>query len=181
MHSEYLRSCYLRNEFARGEFEIDGNRLDPGLVDIDTYVLAAVDDHIVPWTSGYKTTQLLGGKSRFVLSSSGHIAGIVNPPNPKAKHWVNDSLPADPQEWKANAQLVNATWWQDWTAWIAERGGGMVSRPITWAMKIIRRSRKPRAVTSGPPRDPLAGSRRLGHIRAFDSRSTHCGAQNRIR
>jgi polyhydroxyalkanoate synthase len=126
MHSEYLRSCYLRNEFARGEFEIDGDRLDPGLVDVDTYVLAAVDDHIVPWTSGYKTTQLLGGKSRFVLSSSGHIAGIVNPPNPKAKHWVNDSLPPDPHEWKANAQLVNATWWQDWTAWIGERGGPMV-------------------------------------------------------
>jgi polyhydroxyalkanoate synthase subunit PhaC len=129
MHSEYLRSCYLRNEFARGEFEINGDRLDPGLVDIDTYVLAAVDDHIVPWTSGYKTTQLLGGKSRFVLSSSGHIAGIVNPPNPKAKHWVNDSLPADPQEWKADAQLVEATWWQDWTAWIAERGGDMNPAP----------------------------------------------------
>ena len=129
MHSEYLRSCYLRNEFARGEFEIDGNRLDPSLVDIDTYVLAAVDDHIVPWTSGYKTTQLLGGKSRFVLSSSGHIAGIVNPPSPKAKHWVNDSLPADPHEWKANAQLVDATWWQDWTAWIAERGGEMIPAP----------------------------------------------------
>ena len=129
MHSQYLRSCYLRNEFARGEFEIDGNRLDPSLVDIDTYVLAAVDDHIVPWTSGYKTTQLLGGKSRFVLSSSGHIAGIVNPPNPKAKHWVNDSLPADPHEWKANAELVTATWWQDWTAWIAERGGEMIPAP----------------------------------------------------
>jgi polyhydroxyalkanoate synthase len=129
MHSEYLRSCYLRNEFARGEFEIDGKRLDPGRVDIDTFVLAAVDDHIVPWTSGYKTTQLLGGKSRFVLSSSGHIAGIVNPPNPKAKHWVNESLPADPHEWKANAELVNATWWQDWTAWIGERGGDMVPAP----------------------------------------------------
>jgi poly[(R)-3-hydroxyalkanoate] polymerase subunit PhaC len=127
MHSEYLRSCYLHNEFARGEFEIDGDRLDPGLVDVDTYVLAAVDDHIVPWTSGYKTTQLLGGKSRFVLSSSGHIAGIVNPPNPKAKHWVNDNLPADPHEWNANAQLVDATWWQDWTAWIGERGGPMVA------------------------------------------------------
>jgi polyhydroxyalkanoate synthase len=129
MHSEYLRSCYLRNEFARGEFEIEGNRLDPGLVDIDTYVLSAVGDHVVPWTSGYKTTQLLGGKSRFVLSSSGHIAGIVNPPNPKAKHWVNDSLPADPLEWKADAQLVDATWWQDWTAWIAERGGEMIPAP----------------------------------------------------
>jgi polyhydroxyalkanoate synthase len=129
MHSEYLRSCYLRNEFARGEFEIDGNRLDPGLVDVDTYVLAAVDDHVVPWTSGYKTTQLLGGKSRFVLSSSGHIAGIVNPPKPRAKHWVNDSKPDDPLEWKADAQLVEATWWQDWTAWIAERGGEMIPAP----------------------------------------------------
>jgi polyhydroxyalkanoate synthase subunit PhaC len=129
MHSEYLRSCYLRNEFARGEFEIDGNRLDPGLVDVDTYVLAAVDDHIVPWTSGYKTTQLLGGKSRFVLSSSGHIAGIVNPPNPKAKHWVNGGQPADPHEWKAQAELVDATWWQDWTPWIAERGEDMIPAP----------------------------------------------------
>jgi polyhydroxyalkanoate synthase len=129
MHSEYLRSCYLRNEFARGEFEVDGNRVDPGLVDVDAYVLAAVDDHVVPWTSGYKTTQLLGGKNRFVLSSSGHIAGIVNPPSPKAKHWVNDSLPADPHEWKEHAQLVEATWWQDWTAWIAERGGDRVPAP----------------------------------------------------
>jgi polyhydroxyalkanoate synthase len=129
MHSEYLRSCYLRNEFSRGEFEIDGNRVDPSHVDIDTYVLAAVDDHVVPWTSGYMTTQLLGGKSRFVLSSSGHIAGIVNPPSPKAKHWVNDSLTADPHEWKSHAQLVEATWWQDWTAWIAERGGDMVPAP----------------------------------------------------
>jgi poly[(R)-3-hydroxyalkanoate] polymerase subunit PhaC len=129
MHSEYLRSCYLRNEFARGELEIDGDRLDPGLVDIDTYVLSAVDDHIVPWTSGYKTTQLLGGKSRFVLSTSGHIAGIVNPPSPKAKHWVNDGLPADPHEWKANAELVDDTWWQDWTAWIGERGGEMIPAP----------------------------------------------------
>ncbi|MBS1693321.1 MAG: alpha/beta fold hydrolase [Actinobacteria bacterium] len=129
MHSEYLRSCYLGNEFARGEFEIDGSRLDPGLVDVDAYVLSAVDDHIVPWTSGYKTTQLLGGKNRFVLSTSGHIAGIVNPPNPKAKHWVNDSLPADPNEWKANAQLVDATWWQDWTTWIGERGGPKVPAP----------------------------------------------------
>jgi polyhydroxyalkanoate synthase len=129
MHSEYLRSCFLRNEFARGEFQIDGDRLDPGLIDIDTYVLAAVDDHIVPWLSGYKTAQLIGGKTRFVLSTSGHIAGVINPPSPKAKHWVNDTLPADPHEWKANADLVDGTWWHDWTAWIAEQGGEMIPAP----------------------------------------------------
>ncbi len=129
MHSRYLRSCYLNNEFARGEFEIDGHKLDPGKVDVDTYVLSAVDDHIVPWVSGYKTTQLLGGHSRFVLSTSGHIAGIVNPPGPKAKHWTNDNLPTDPQEWKDGAHLTDGTWWNDWTRWIAKQGGPKVAAP----------------------------------------------------
>jgi len=129
MHSQYLRSCYLNNEFARGEFEIDGQKLQPGKVDIDTYVLAAVDDHIVPWVSGYKTTQLFGGDNRFVLSTSGHIAGIVNPPNPKAKHWTNDHHPADPQEWKDGAELQAGTWWEDWTGWIATQGGPKVAAP----------------------------------------------------
>ena len=129
MHSRYLRACYLHNEFARGEFEIDGELLDPGKIDIDTYVLAAVDDHIVPWVSAYKTTQLLGGDSRFVLSTSGHIAGIVNPPSPKARHWSNDTLPADPLEWKDNAQLHVGTWWEDWTRWIAKQGGPKVAAP----------------------------------------------------
>jgi len=82
MHSEYLRACYLKNKFARGEFEVDGRKLDPASVKIDTYVLSAVDDHIVPWVSGYKTTQLLGGHNPYVLSNSGHIAGIVPPPAP---------------------------------------------------------------------------------------------------
>ena len=127
MHSRYLRSCFLRNEFARGEFEIDGHRLDPGKVDIDTYVLSAVDDHIVPWVSAYKTTQLFNGDRRFVLSTSGHIAGIVNPPRPKSMHWTNDALPVDPQEWKANAVLQPGTWWEDWATWIANEGGPKVA------------------------------------------------------
>jgi polyhydroxyalkanoate synthase len=131
MHSRYLRSCFLHNEFARGEFEVDGQKLDPGKVDVDTYVLSAVDDHIVPWVSGYKTTQLLGGRNRFVLSTSGHIAGIVNPPGPKAKHWTNDDLPADPLEWKEGAQLQTGTWWEDWARWIAKQGGPKVAPPAS--------------------------------------------------
>jgi polyhydroxyalkanoate synthase len=135
MHSQYLRSCYLHNEFARGEFEVDGQRLDPTKVDVDTYVLAAVDDHIVPWVSGYKTTQLFGGNNRFVLSTSGHIAGIVNPPGPKAKHWTNNAHPADPQEWKDNATLQTGTWWEDWTKWIAKQGGPKVAAPASLGNK----------------------------------------------
>jgi len=146
MHSRYLRSCYLNNEFARGEFEIDGQKLLPGKVDVDTYILAAVDDHIVPWVAGYKTTQLLGGNKRFVLSTSGHIAGIVNPPGPKAKHWTNDATPADPQEWKDNAQLQDGTWWDDWTAWIDKQGGPSVAAPRQLGSK------------AHPPIEPAPGS-----------------------
>ena len=129
MHSQYLRSCYLNNEFARGEFEIDGQKLDPSKVEIDTYVLSAVDDHIVPWVSGYKTTQVLGGHNRFVLSTSGHIAGIVNPPGPKPKHWTNDARPADAEAWKEGARLQEGTWWEDWAEWIAAQGGPLVAPP----------------------------------------------------
>jgi polyhydroxyalkanoate synthase subunit PhaC len=146
MHSRYLRSCYLNNEFARGEFEIDGQKLLPGKVDVDTYILSAVDDHIVPWVSGYKTTQLLGGNNRFVLSTSGHIAGIVNPPGPKAKHWTNDATPADPAEWKETAQLQDGTWWQDWTAWIDKQGGASVAAPRRLGSK------------EHPPIEPAPGS-----------------------
>src|SRR5450631_2301552 len=135
MHSEYLRSCYLNNEFARGEFEIAGHKLEPGKVDVDTYVLSAAHDHIVPWVSGYKTTQLLGGHSRYVLSTSGHIAGIVNPPGPKAKHWTNDAHPADPQEWKDGATLQSGTWWDDWTKWVAKQGGPKVAAPAKLGSK----------------------------------------------
>jgi len=135
MHSQYLRSCYLHNEFARGELEIDGQKLDPRKVDLDTYVLSAVDDHIVPWVSGYRTTQLFSGCNRFVLSTSGHIAGVVNPPSPKAKHWTNDARPADPQQWKDGAQLQERTWWEDWAEWIDARGGAMVAPPPTLGSK----------------------------------------------
>lgn len=136
MHSEYLRACYLDNKLARGEFEVDGQQVDPAKVEIDTYLLAAVDDHIVPWQSAYKTAHLFGGRNRFVLSTSGHIAGIVNPPSPKAKHWVNeDALPQDPLEWKAGAELHQGTWWEDWSAWIAARGGPEVDARTTLGNK----------------------------------------------
>ena len=127
MHSRYLRACYLNNEFARGEFEVDGEKVDPRKVDVDTYIVSAIADHIVPWVAGYQTTQLLGGNHRFVLSTSGHIAGIVNPPNPKAKHWTNEDLPADAHVWREQAELHEASWWEDWIEWIGSRGGPKVA------------------------------------------------------
>jgi polyhydroxyalkanoate synthase subunit PhaC len=124
MHSFYLRSCYLENELARGELELAGTRLRLEDVSADTYVLAAKEDHIAPWGSSYRTTQLLrGSKVRFVLSSAGHIAGIVHPPNPKSRHWTLDELPPDPDDWVASASEHEGSWWEDWAAWIETRAG----------------------------------------------------------
>jgi polyhydroxyalkanoate synthase len=128
MHSFYLRSCYLDNQLAKGEMELAGQRLDLGEVTEDMYLVAAEQDHITPWRSCYRGARLTGGPVRFVLSNSGHIAGVVNPPNPKSRHWVTETvqgknLPADPDEWHKQAVEHKTTWWEDWSTWIAERGG----------------------------------------------------------
>jgi len=96
---------------------------------MDSYVVAGVTDHITPWTSSYNTTQLVKGDTRFVLSSSGHIAGIVNPPSPKSRYWTNDELPSDPDAWRAGAELHEGSWWEEWTRWAAERSGGQREPP----------------------------------------------------
>ena len=130
MHSFYLEHCYGENELARGEMELAGAPLQLDRIAADIYLLAAKEDHIVPWTSAYKATQLFTGAVRYVLSSSGHIAGIVNPPNPKARHWTGDALPADPQAWLADATQHDDSWWHDWVAWIGERAGSRREPPL---------------------------------------------------
>ncbi|WP_420638746.1 PHA/PHB synthase family protein [Candidatus Poriferisocius sp.] len=129
MHSSYLRRCYLQNQFAHNAFEIDGTPVIPGHITQDCYVLSAIDDHIVPWTAAYRTATLLGGHNRFVLSTSGHIAGIVNPPGPKARHWTNDHIAEEPDQWLEGAEQHQDTWWEDWARWIGERAGKKVDAP----------------------------------------------------
>ena len=129
MHSFYLRSCYLRNELAKGEMELAGTRLRLDELTQDAYIVAAVNDHITPWKGSYKTTHLLKSDVRFVLSSSGHIAGIVNPPSSKAKHWTNEQLPPTPEAWLDTATEHQGSWWEDWTAWIDERAGAKRRAP----------------------------------------------------
>ena len=92
MHSFYLRSLYLRNDLAGGRLKLAGQRLALGKVGSDAYVVGAVNDHIVPWTASYQATRLLGGNVRYVLSSGGHVAGIVNPPGPKAWYEAGDRI-----------------------------------------------------------------------------------------
>lgn len=132
MHSHYLRSCYLENRFARGELELAGVRLDPSATTASLYVVGAEEDHIAPWLAAYKATRVLGGSdTTFVLSSSGHIAGIVNPPGGKRVYFTNSQLTADPLEWRLAAKEHKGSWWEDWIGWIGARAGGLREPPPT--------------------------------------------------
>jgi polyhydroxyalkanoate synthase len=95
----------------------------------DTYVVGAINDHIVPWHASYQATRLLGGDVRYVLSSGGHVAGIVNPPGPKAWYEAADSNPAAAADWRAGATRQAGSWWEDWTTWAQERAGSRVRPP----------------------------------------------------
>ena len=129
MHSFYLRSLYIRNELARGELELAGQQLSLGDVKNDTYVVGAINDHIVPWPASYRATSLLGGDVRYVLSSGGHVAGIVNPPGPKPWYEIADSYPADAASWQAAVTRHAGSWWEDWTKWSQARAGHLVRPP----------------------------------------------------
>ncbi len=129
MQSFFLRQCWMDNALAQDRLELAGERLVVTDIDVDTYIVAAMEDHIVPWRNSYRTTQLLKGDCRFVLSSSGHIAGIVNPPNPKSKLWTNDETPPDADKWWEGTTEHRETWWTDWIEWIVPRSGPLGPPP----------------------------------------------------
>jgi polyhydroxyalkanoate synthase len=129
MHSFYLRSFYIGNALAKKELTLAGVRLFLADVKSDAYVVGAVNDHIVPWHASYQATRLLGGHVRYVLSSGGHIAGIVNPPGPKAWHETACEYPPAADDWRAHATRSDGSWWQDWTDWAAERAGPLGAPP----------------------------------------------------
>jgi polyhydroxyalkanoate synthase len=147
MHLEYLRSCYLENRLAKGEMSLADERLDLGQIHQDGYVVTAEDDHIAPWPAVFSGARLLGGTVRFVLSNSGHIAGVVNPPSPKSKHWYSesDTLPEESDAWRSQATEQTKSWWEDWTEWIAQHAGE-------------RRDPRPLGNATHPPREDAPGS-----------------------
>ena len=113
------------NQLARpGASTMRGTPVDLSAVDLDAYVVAGVADHLCPWQNCYRTTQLLGGRTRFVLSTSGHIAAIVNPPgNKKASFHAGDGTFADAEKWLENAEKTAGSWWDDYTSWLVEHTG----------------------------------------------------------
>jgi polyhydroxyalkanoate synthase subunit PhaC len=127
MHSFYLRKMYQENLLVRpGGITLGRVPLDLRRIRIPSFLLSTREDHIAPWRSTYAATQLYSGPVRFVLSASGHIAGVVNPPGSKYGHWVNDSNPPTPEEWLAGATQVPDSWWPGWELWVAQYAGGEV-------------------------------------------------------
>ena len=132
LHRDFIHIA-LDNSFVHpGTLDVLGSPVDLGAVDLDTYFVAGASDHIVPWESAYNGAQLFGGERRFVLSRSGHIQALVNPPIPdssRSSFRVTDELPGSADEFLASARQVPGSWWSDWDAWLAERSGELKSAP----------------------------------------------------
>jgi polyhydroxyalkanoate synthase len=131
MHSQYLRACYLNNLLVQpGAFVIDGTPVDVGLVETPLFVLGSEKDHIAPWRTTYRTTQLVAGEVRYVLSPSGHIAGMVSPPGSSNTYYRRrQDCPPTADEWLDAAERVTGSWWEEWTAWAASRSGEQAAPP----------------------------------------------------
>jgi len=129
-----------------GTLEVLGTSIDLSKVDCDTYLVAGMTDHIVPWEGAYATTQILGGETEFVLGSSGHIQSLVNPPtNPKARFFTGGDLSGSARDWLASATETRGSWWPHWLAWLEARSGGRRPAPAELGS------------AAHPPLDPAPG------------------------
>jgi polyhydroxyalkanoate synthase subunit PhaC len=124
LHRDFIDIAIGNSLTEPGTATMLGTPVDLGTISVDSYVTAGIADHLCPWQACYRTTQLLGGESRFVLSTSGHIASLVNPPgNPKSTFQVAESNPADADTWLTQAETVPGSWWPDYMTWLGERAG----------------------------------------------------------
>jgi polyhydroxyalkanoate synthase len=141
MHAFYLRKMYQENKLIEpGGIELAGVPIDLRKVNVPTYILSAREDHIAPWTSTYAATQLYSGQNRFVLSASGHIAGVVNPPAAKKYcYWVNTKNPKTPEAWLEGTAQHEGSWWTDWNGWLGKNTGKQVParKPGSGKLKAI--------------------------------------------
>ena len=125
----YLRNMYLENNLrVPGRLEMLGEKVDLGKLDMPAYLMAAREDHIVPWKSAYVARNLLGGETTFALGASGHIAGAINPASKNRRsYWTASVKPTDPDEWLEQAQEHKGSWWLHWIEWLGEQGGKKVA------------------------------------------------------
>ncbi|WP_409020800.1 class I poly(R)-hydroxyalkanoic acid synthase [Brevundimonas vesicularis] len=127
LHMAYLRQMYGQNALAKGEFELGGDRVDLSRVTIPLYFQASREDHIAPMNSVYRSARLFGGPVTYTLAGSGHIAGVINPPEAKKyQHWTNPALPETLAEWQAGAESHPGSWWNHWAGWLKPLSGKQV-------------------------------------------------------
>ena len=138
MHSFYLRKMYQENLLSKaGGITLSGVPIDLRKIKTPAYFLSTREDHIAPWKSTYRGTQLLSGPKRFVLAASGHIAGVVNPPDSgKYSHWISKDLPNDAEEWFKGATEMAGSWWPDWHRWVTALGKEQVPARIPGKGKL---------------------------------------------
>ena len=129
MYDYYLKEMYIENRLqSPGALTMCGVPIDLGEIVAPTYVYASREDHIVPWRTAFRTTSLVGGEVTFVLGSSGHIAGVVNPVNSSRRnYWTADTLVENPDDWLLHAKSYAGSWWPHWYAWLAPHGGKQVA------------------------------------------------------
>jgi polyhydroxyalkanoate synthase subunit PhaC len=133
LHRDFIH-IGLENSFTRpGALEVLGKPVDLAAVHIDTYFVAGLNDHIVPWESAYKGASLFGGPRRFVLSNSGHVQSLINPPSPNSRSSfrVADNLPEQPERFLEDTPILPGSWWSDWDAWLHTRSGELKPAPKT--------------------------------------------------
>ncbi|MDQ2963506.1 MAG: class I poly(R)-hydroxyalkanoic acid synthase [Pseudomonadota bacterium] len=131
MYAYYLRNMYLENRLREPRaLTMCGEPIDLSRIAMPSYVYASREDHIVPWRSAYRTIELVESDVTFVLGASGHIAGVVNPPQRKRRnYWTNELLTEDPEDWLVRAQSHPGSWWPDWTAWLVQHAGALRQAP----------------------------------------------------
>ncbi len=134
MHQFYLRELYLNNRLAKkDDLTVGGRSIDMGRVKQPLYSVGTEQDHIVPWKESFKTIDLVGGPTRYVLATSGHILGIVSPPvePPKRRYWVSDvKKGTEVDAWLEKTEKVPGSWWEDWTAWLKPQCGKKQKPPV---------------------------------------------------
>ncbi|HSD93744.1 MAG TPA: class I poly(R)-hydroxyalkanoic acid synthase [Methyloceanibacter sp.] len=139
-HAFYLREFYHLNRLAKGEMRLGGVRLDLGKVKMPIYELFTKEDHIAPAASVFRGSKLFGGPVRHVMAGSGHIAGVVNPPEKKKYQFWSDGKPSSLEEWQTTGRETKGSWWPDWTTWLAQYSGPKVparnpSNGPLWALE----------------------------------------------
>jgi polyhydroxyalkanoate synthase len=132
IHADFLDLISTNPFVNAGQLEVCGRPLDMKQLNLDSYVIAGVTDHITPWQGCYNTAKLYGERSTFVLSNSGHIQSLINPPgNPKAVFWTGPAHAATAEEWLAQARKEAGSWWPHWLSWIQNRSGDKQVAPNT--------------------------------------------------